>query len=336
VNDALAQLIEKYEVEASAAKKSAEAKVATLKLPLPPDEAAMLGYYERELLTDHETEWEPYTDPAPIISERTEQCPRCKDRGEWRPFVKRGVTTGILKPGDRVPCDCAFRKAFWHYVEQTLPPRYRYYTLNNLNVSPKSRLNVAAQERLYSLLREKPDDGYAIFGPVGTSKTTVSTALYRYQLQKELRRMWECDFYGYGYYGFLLPEPKQIPVWRIDAKTLLLQHHDFAINRPITNAEGEEIGGAREPDITRRRIEKFSREGRKSHIFLEEIDKVELTKARRDTLFDIWNAGYEYEAQMVINTNLTKDEFQNMYGAEFVRRIIASCTVIDLFSEEWK
>lgn len=319
------------EEEIARREKEAEVAVSEMKLPVSPEEWDKLGYHVHRLLFKQETEWEPFEDKTPILESSTQKCPRCNDRGDWSPVTERGVTTGALSIGKNQPCNCVFRRAFWHYIEETLPPRYRDYMLKTLRVSEKSRLSPAAQQKLYDLLRAKPNDGYALFGPVGTSKTTVTTALYRYQLRLELLEMFQN-----GVYRYTAPERNQIPVWRTDCKTLLLQHHDWAINRPVVNAEGVEVGGRPEPDITRRRIERYSKRGRKCHIFLEEIDKVELTKARRDTLFDVWNAGYEHEAQMVINSNLTKDEFQNMYGAEFVRRIIESCTVIDLFSKEWQ
>lgn len=94
------------------------------------------------------------------------------------------------------------------------------------------------------------------------------------------------------------------------------------------------MGGAPEPAVTTRRIRDFAHKHQKVHLFLEEIDKVELTKARRDILFEIVNAVYDEEGQLVINTNLTKEEFADVYGAEFVRRIKEMCTVIDLFGEK--
>ncbi len=227
----------------------------------------------------------------------------------------------------------ALKAVFRYWVERAISPRYRNVSLSSLVPSDKNRLPVEHQQKLYDLLRAKPDDSYAILGAVGTGKTTVSVALYRHQLAAEINRISIMNEYPAAFARMAMNR-WELSVVRMEAKDLLQQHHDFAINRPTTNVRGEEIGGAPEPLVSRERVEYFTRRHRKFHLFLEEIDKVELTKARRDTLFSVVNAIYEHEGQVVINTNLNKTEFADLYGAEFVRRIKEMCTVKDLYDKE--
>jgi hypothetical protein len=313
----------------------ADSEFATLKFPLTPEQWRNLPNRVQWAVQEHETQWEPVTEDdwpkvTAAVARNESLCPRCNGNGEWHPPKERGLTTGAFRCGNTSRCLCVPKQVFWRHLTNNVPPRYQKLALQNLKPSETSRLSIERQQQLYDTLRSKPNDSYAFFGPVGTSKTTVTTSLYRHQLARYIENAWKASHHVSAF-KYSMAQASRIPLWRIDAKTLLLQHHDFAINRPVTNAEGEELGGAPEPTVTRHRIERFTKSGEKVHLFLEEIDKVELTKARRDTLFDVVNAVYEHEGQLVINTNLTKDEFQDMYGAEFVRRIKEVCTVIDLF-----
>jgi hypothetical protein len=324
----------------------AELERLGLKLPLTPEQYSKLPKSLRWALEQRETEWVPVpktewpavpAQPDPRSSRIL--CPRCELRGVWQPPKDRGVTTGAIRRHNTTGCICVLRERFWDIFTRNVGSRYHERSLAELKPSEKSRLSIESQQESYDQLRAKPDDSYAFFGPVGTSKTAMVCALYRHQLSTYLGNVWkeQCNRdsgIDVGTRFLRLTNASELPIWRIEAKTLLLQHHDFAINRPVTNEAGEETGGAREPAVTTRRIRNFAHEHKKVHLFLEEIDKVELTKARRDILFEIVNAVYDEEGQLVINTNLTKEEFANVYGAEFVRRIKEMCTVIDLFEEK--
>ena len=65
----------------------------------------------------------------------------------------------------------------------------------------KSKLPTEGQEKCIALLKKHPGDGFAMFGPSGTSKTTYTVALYR-----------ECLKTNYETYRTVV---------RIKAKTLL-------------------------------------------------------------------------------------------------------------------
>jgi len=247
-------------------------------------------------------------------------CKECNGRGE------------VITSSTYSKCRCKLNEAFGHLLAKNVPPAYHWVKLSTLEPSDKSRLPQAKQKEIYDLIRANPDSSYALFGPVGTSKTVCSVALYRHALAKELKKIWDATTYLKGF-EYRVYRANEIPVWRITAKQVLREFHDFAINRPITDVDGREIGGASSPTVNRKKIEKYYRQGFISHVVLEEIDKVATTDTRQYDLFEIFDAVTENLGQIVINTNLTKQEFQDTYGVDIVRRIADFCTVIDLFEK---
>ncbi len=247
-------------------------------------------------------------------------CKECNGRGET-------ITSNTYSK-----CECRLKAAFAHVVSKSVPPAYQWVKLSKLEPSSKSRLSVEKQKETYELLQAKPDDSYAFFGPVGTSKTVCSVALYRHAAAKELRKIWDNTTYLKGF-EYRVYRANEVPVWRITAKRLLQEFHDFSINRPITDVDGRLIGGAVQPTVTRQKIEKYYRQGFTSHLVLEEIDKVNATATRLYDLFELFDAITENLGQIVINTNLTKQEFQDLYGVDIVRRIHDHFTVVDLFKK---
>ena len=228
----------------------------------------------------------------------------------------------------------AINKVFSYWLDKEMPVRYRHLNLMKLEPSDKNRLSLATQHWFYDEVRNNLNDGFMVFGPVGTGKTTVALGYYRVWLGQEIMRLSNKHEHGSGFIH-AVSKPQHFAVWKQEAKTLLLQHHDHAINRPRVAEDGSDIGGAPKPLVTADKIRSLARNARVTpRLVLEEIDKVELTKARRDTLFDILNTLDAEYGKFFINTNLTPGEFEDMYGAEFVRRIKQSCRVIDLFANE--
>jgi DNA replication protein DnaC len=55
------------------------------------------------------------------------------------------------------------------------------------------------------------------------------------------------------------------------------------------------------------------------------------TDRRRADLFDVINAIYENDGQLVITSNLTPAEFKRQYGDDLFWRITERCTVVEVF-----
>lgn len=246
-------------------------------------------------------------------------CKVCNGQGDF-------ITT---KTYDKCPCKLLQAKAFT--LTQMVPEHLWEFKLETLKPCDVSRLAPQRQEGLIEKLKAHPDDSWAFFGGVSTGKTVFCTALLRHAIDRELDALWEATPMLRGFeYRVHHPE-SELPVVRISADILLRQHQDYAINRPITTERGEVIGGAAVPSITVKLIQNYARMGKRMRLFLEEIDKVELTKSRRDAMFSIVNALEENNGQLVFNTNLRKPEFAELYGAEFVVRLKRMCRLEDFY-----
>jgi hypothetical protein len=70
-------------------------------------------------------------------------------------------------------------------------------------------------------------------------------------------------------------------------------------------------------------------------LFLEEIDKIAYQKFKTDTLFELVDAMYENNGQLVFNTNLTLAEFEAQFhppnGPAFTRRIGEQAEIKNFF-----
>jgi hypothetical protein len=118
----------------------------------------------------------------------------------------------------------------------------------------------------------------------------------------------------------------------VGAKALLDEHANYAMHRYDKDKDGTAV--LEEPSVTAEKIVKVTKGGVKYRLVLEEIDKVKETESRRSTLFDIINTLHEQEGMLVINSNLTFDEFQARFGEDFAWRIGKLCTVVNLFEKK--
>lgn len=224
--------------------------------------------------------------------------------------------------------------AFSYWLDKVMPLRYRQVDLMKLPPSDKNRLSPATQQWFYDEVRNNITDGFMIFGAVGTGKTTVALGYYRFWMGQEILRISQENPIHEGAFSHRVLDRSEFAVWRQTAKDLLQQHHDWAINRQTQYSDGSH-DGADKPFVNMDRIQYFARKKKVTpRLVLEEIDKVGLTEARRDTLFEIIDALDADLGKFFINTNFTPEEFENQFGAQFVRRIRQSCKVIDLFKKE--
>jgi hypothetical protein len=195
-------------------------------------------------------------------------------------------------------------------------PRYWHAVyLDKLEPSPDSVLPLERQANLLSLVRDNPDDGYAIFGAPKTGKSTVTVGLYAKVLYHEL--MTSTDIPGY-----------RLPIRRLSSKTMLDQQQAWA-TRNLSAGLEEDIP---EPEISRDRIIRcFERQGAKFRLFLEEIDKVRETEARRSNLFETLDTLHGCLGQLVITSNLTPQQFAENVGGDFMHRVTAMCKIVNLY-----
>jgi DNA replication protein DnaC len=91
------------------------------------------------------------------------------------------------------------------------------------------------------------------------------------------------------------------------------------------------IGRLTGPTVSPARIKRVKQANKVPHLFLEELDKFNMTDFRRAAIFDVINAMHECKGQIVLNSNLSWDEFEQTFGTAFSWRIAENCYVVDLF-----
>ena len=216
-----------------------------------------------------------------------------------------------------------FARTFFH----RMPAAYRQHTLTNLQPY-EGTTNVVSLEKqtaIIKMLKDAPESGWSFFGAPHAGKTVWTSALYAHNLFR--------FFMGVS---LSVESDRQktrgkTAVWRIKAKTLLDQHTVWSMKRFDKDEDGAYCTD--EPDITVEKIIKYRRLGVKSKLYLEEIDKVSLTEARTANLFEIIDTLHEEGGVVVINSNLTPEEFIVRFGEQFAWRINENSKVINLFEK---
>lgn len=242
-------------------------------------------------------------------SRLTQNCCDCKGEGHVEHYVVEGGTHHIT-----TLCRCNHRdelRVLGELIWENVDPAYRFVTLGSLEPSDKSSLSLERQVKVLTLLRAKPDDGYALFGAPGIGKTVWTTALYvRALFKRGLERR------------------KYFNVMRLSTKRMLDEHTAYA----TTQFENDLDRALNQPSVTAARIHHIRQEqGEVPRLFLDEIDKVKETDSRRNNLFEILDALQSNGGQLVVNSNLRPEEFAEKFGADLWWRINKMATVVSLF-----
>jgi chromosomal replication initiation ATPase DnaA len=116
---------------------------------------------------------------------------------------------------------------------------------------------------------------------------------------------------------------------------MLDQHAEYAIRR--NDPDWTDLDRTlNAPDVTADKIRAVTQTGDKYRLFLEDMNGGDVTLTSRAILFEVVNALYENEGQLVITSNLTPAEFKRQYGEDLFWRIAKHCTVVNLFDEDKK
>jgi hypothetical protein len=181
------------------------------------------------------------------------------------------------------------------------------------------------QQAIMDTLKAEPESGYVFFGPPHAGKTVWTTALY-------IHNLYRC-YMGNGS-GTATDREKtrgKVCVWRTSAKKLLDQHTEYSMKRFDKDEDGDYT--AMEPDVTAEKIHKYRKLGVRPKLYLEEIDKINMTDARSNNLFEIIDALHEEEGIVVLNSNLRPEEFTERFGEQFTWRLGERSKVINLFEK---
>jgi DNA replication protein DnaC len=161
------------------------------------------------------------------------------------------------------------------------------------------------QASILSTLRANPEGSYFFAGRPGKGKSLFMWALYRYAVEKGVRRVVVCTL------SDLLEEYR-------------------SVFRSI------DIGEM--PRTPRLLPEHLQQNEAKYAIFLDDIDKANATDYAAEQVYRLVNAIYEYGHQLVVTTNKSERELIDQYnkrdslrGEPIVRRMIDGGAVIQMF-----
>jgi len=183
-----------------------------------------------------------------------------------------------------------------------VPERYQSVRLKSLTPSPKSHMPEDKQRVIIEIMQKAPAAGYAFLSPQGWSKSTFLYALYRRAL---LDNAWDVAMDPIRHRGLH-------PVVFYEAKELM------------DRIQAWKVGDADAPEVTAKRIERLKVDhGITTHLFLDEFEKVKKSEFRMAEMYDIINACYKHNAQLVIAGNMTKADLddKNQYLEGTFRRI---------------
>jgi hypothetical protein len=245
-------------------------------------------------------------------------CNVCKGAGTVPKVPRKDELTSTIPQTEA----CHYCSVFVYRLEEfaftyflRMPAHYRKYTLKGLQPFEGTTgvVSMERQQTILDRLRAEPESGWLFFGPPHAGKTVWTTALYAHNLFR----------YFIGTSMTVASDREKTKgktaVWRIKAKELLDQHTEWSIRRADKDEDG--CYTAPEPAITAEKIRKFRRMGVCSKLYLEEIDKVSMTDARTNNLFEIIDTLHEEEGVVVINSNLRPEEFTNVFGEQFTWRL---------------
>lgn len=218
-------------------------------------------------------------------------------------------------------------------------PHFRKFRLDTLAPSHLSEAPPDFQQQVIDAVKAHPHDGWAFFGQAGVGKTTLSSALITYLLNEAYQHEWgdssKNRYHNWRerlemFKGDIWRDPTihDLGIWRIDAATLIEEHHR-AVLRETVRLDGREKLFV--PSLVKEQID-----GRSS-IFLEEMEKIgALTDHRFNVLFQIINQCYEQHSQLVIDTNLDRPTFEKHFtwnnSTNISRRVTAMCWKADYFA----
>jgi len=217
------------------------------------------------------------------------------------------------------------------HLLRNIPKKYQEFRLQDIQPSSKSRLSLEEQAALYAEMKERPLDSWAFFAPAGYSKTVCSTVLYRKAVVANMLQWWNELYIKNDYQAFEwravspgswewhnpTPEVPRIYVWRKSVPDLLQQHFD------MFNAEDRST--VAKPDITAEKIQEGLNKGLTPRVFLEEIDKVKPSEFSINQIFRLFDVIDRNLCQLVIDTNLSRQQFLDMFGEPIYRRVKENC-----------
>lgn len=183
-----------------------------------------------------------------------------------------------------------------------IPPKFAAHKLSTLEPDPARH---PLQAEIVPFVKANPEHSYLLAGRFGCGKSLLMWLMYRNAIKQTPRRVVICTL------AELLQEFRDFIRSSIDRETPKI---------PRLNA-GE----------LRQRDTPYS-------IFLDDIDKAKPTEYAAEQFFEIVNAAYEFEHQLVVTTNLRVGELgdhfdraDERFGGAIIRRLVDNAKVVEMF-----
>lgn len=208
----------------------------------------------------------------------------------WKPTENGGGRDPVER------CECMRIEALAGLLRK-VPLPYRDVRLEELRPSPNSFAPIGRQAKIIGGIQSQPRGSYFLLGPTGVGKTHLLWALYRWAIEHGANRVY----------------PAHMP-------TLALEWHDWVMGN-----------NDRRPVVMREDILRDVDMGRVPHVFLDEVDKAKASDFVRGRVHGLIDAlTLCPRAQLVLASNMTREEFGEAWGGDVLRRIEAIATTVDL------
>jgi DNA replication protein DnaC len=182
-----------------------------------------------------------------------------------------------------------------------VPPKFQNATIANLQADTTRH---PKQVEFVSMIKQNPQGSYFLAGRFGTGKTHLMYALYHEAVMNDRRTI-------------------------ICSLNELLHEYKLYIQASISNQE------AKSPRISAGELRQTHT---KYSIFLDDVDKVKPTEFVCQEVFDLANAIYDFEHQIVLTTNFSLQKLvehfgraDEQYGGSIVRRFVDNARICEMF-----
>jgi DNA replication protein DnaC len=183
-----------------------------------------------------------------------------------------------------------------------IPPKFARLKLSTLEPDLNAH---PMQAEIVPYVREHPEESYLLAGRFGCGKTTLMWLMYRNAIKQTARRVVACTL------------------------TELLDEYKAFIQASQSGVQGV---------MPRLNAAELKQSHTKYSIFLDDLDKARPTEYAAEQIFEILNAIYEFQHQLVVTTNLTvkqlADHFDRAdfrFGGAIVRRLVDGANVWEMF-----
>jgi len=204
------------------------------------------------------------------------------------------------------PCPCRGKREMMRLLAQ-LPKTHSWARLGTLQPSESDRVHLSPKRQLLVLeqLRANPEQSYLFLGPTGIGKTTWLAALAAHAIETQMRDVW------------------------------VLTLGDYLRSAQKAMFETDYV-----PPLALDKIRQLVKQRRRVRVFLDEFDKAKATEFAQNAAHELVDGLYRLSpggmVQLVVASNLTRDEFAETWGAQVLRRIEEMCgdgCLIDLHEE---